>query len=115
MYVSVIDGRRAYRLGAVGLIAVIVCVGALRPLTRAPGHEHNGLGLTRLSLLSEAAADGDTPLKPPSRTDIYVLAPPLISALLIVLKIRRSAFVPARVRRLKLPSHRNTHSLPTDH
>ncbi len=112
---SAIEARRYYRLGAFALIVVIACVVALRPLTRVPGHVHNGLGLTRLALLSEPAADGDTPLKPPSRTVAHVLAPILVSALLIVLKMRRTAFVPVRLRRLKLPSHTSTRSLPTDH
>jgi len=113
--VGPITGRRLrWKAGVIALIALTVWMGALRPLARVAGHTHNVLGFARVALLSDPAADGDAPLKPPGRAAVQAIVPALVSALLIALKTRRTAFVPVPVRRLKLPPHRSTDSLPSE-
>jgi hypothetical protein len=96
------------------LVLFTVLVGTLRPLLHPSGSGHNQFGLTRLTLLSEPADSRSAPLKPPGRSDMRLLIPAVVSALLVVLKIRRTAFVPVPVRRLKLFSPTTTDSLPAE-
>jgi len=86
------------------LIAVTLFVCAVRPMTRPTGQLYGRLGLTRMSLLSEAADDTDTALPVPAAVHVHVTAASLVcTVLLLVLKTRRRACRPLPLRRLKLP------------
>jgi len=93
------------KAGLVVLIAVTIFVTAVRPLTRPTGHLYARFGLSRMSLLTEAADESGTPLPEPAVTHTHVVAPLLlVGALLLVLKARRAEFRSVPFRRLKLPA-----------
>lgn len=108
------DRYLAGKLGLVALIALMIFVSAVRPLTRPSGRLNRPLGLTRMSLLSEPANDDDTPVPLPVAADAQVLAPPLVGISLLVLKTRRTAFRSVPFRRLKLPPRSTAGSLSSD-
>ncbi|MFI5397836.1 MAG: hypothetical protein ACHQ9S_20050 [Candidatus Binatia bacterium] len=103
-----------HRLTPVALIVLAVLAGFLRPISRVPGRAQNQFGLNRLAFLLEPATDAALPLAAPARADARTFAPTLASTFLIVLKMRRVAFVPVPVRRLRLPSRTTSRSLPSD-
>ncbi len=100
------------RVGMVLLIAVTVFVGAVRPLTRPVGHLYRPLGLTRLSLLSEAAVNDDTPLPAPV-AGAPVFAPPL-AIVPVVWKTQRPSRRSVVLHRPKLPPPSDAGSLLSD-
>jgi hypothetical protein len=100
-----------YRWAVIALILLTVFVSVARPVVGGAGHLH-ARGLSRSVLLSEPALDYDLPLTPPVRIDLHRLVP-MLAALLIALKMRRSGFAPIPVRRLKLPVSTKSLSLPS--
>jgi hypothetical protein len=101
-------------VAVVALIFLIVSVGAVRPLARV---SRTVLGSTRLALLPEApadGADGDVALTSPCQADVSLPALGLSGAAPIGLKIRGTGFAPVPVRRLKLPRHTTSSSVPAD-
>ena len=93
------------RVGVVVFIALAVFVSVTRPLTRPTGHLYARFGLTRMSLLAEAADESGTPLPAPDVADAHVIAPLLLlGVLLLVLKTRRVELRSVPIRRLKLPA-----------
>ncbi len=95
------------------LIGLTLLVSAVRPLTRPTGHLNRPLGLTRWSLLSEAAGDTSVPLSQPAVADTQVVVAPVLSVL-PVLNSRPVPFRPVSVHRLKLPPRSSTDSPPSD-
>ena len=95
------------------LIGLTVFVSAVRPVTRPTGRLNRPLGLTRWSLLSEAAGDTSGPLPQPAVTDVEVVAVPVLSVP-PVLNTRPATFRPVSVRRLKLPPRSTTDSPLSD-
>ena len=61
-------------LTVLALIALMLFVSAVRPLTRPSGRLYGSLGLTRMSLITESPHDDDTLLPAPSAA-AEVLAP----------------------------------------
>lgn len=95
------------KLGIVILLALTVFVGAVRPLTRHAGRLSVHFGLTRMSLLTEPPRDGQTRLPgSESVASVQFVRPLPAIALLLVLKVRRVAFQPVRIRRVKRPPRR---------
>jgi hypothetical protein len=93
------------KVGLVVLIALTVFVSAVRPLTRPSGRLFARFGLTRMSLLTEAADERGTPLPAPAVAHAHVIAPLSVAGvLLLVLKTRRVEFRSVPFRRLKLPA-----------
>ena len=87
---------------AVVLIAVTLFVIAVRPVTRPSSPLLQPLGLTRMSLLSEAAAADDAPGVSPA-SHFSGLVPPASNVLPPRARTRWAPLRSARVRRLKLP------------
>lgn len=103
------------KVGMVVLIALTVFVSAVRPLARPTGRLYARFGLSRMSLLCEAPDTDGRPLPLPMVADSHVFEPLLVvGLLLLVLKIRRTAFRPIPFRRLKLPARSPDRSLSSD-
>lgn len=107
---TIADRRRRIWVGPAALIVAAGLLGACRPILRFHNQRLRHSGVHPLTLLSEAmesrAGDG----KPPVRS--VVSAKPCVSVALLVLfaslvsmvlKMRRTAFVPIVVSRFKLP------------
>jgi hypothetical protein len=100
------------KLSVVLLLTLITFGITVRPLTRPHGSLDGSFGLRRQALVSEPANDHDTPRTQPL-VAVVVTATPLILAHLL-LKLRRAAYRPVPVRRLKLPARRKVGSLLSD-
>ncbi len=82
---------------------------AVRPAARPAGHLSAPFGLTRMSLLSEAADRSDVPLPPPAEGETRSLEPLVLTGvLLLMLKTRRAPRRAVPVRRVKLPASRTS-------
>ena len=93
------------KVGMVVLIALTVFVSAVRPVTRPTGRLYARFGLSRMSLLTEAADDNDSSLVAPAVVDAHVSTPLMaLGVLLLVLKTRRVELRSVPLRRLKLPA-----------
>ena len=102
------------KLGMVALLALTVFVVTVRPLARPSGRLYGRLGLTQMALLTEAADHDTTSLPVPAAGRPYVFVPPLAGILLLLLKMRRTGFESAPVRRLKRPPRRTAGSQFSD-
>jgi hypothetical protein len=104
------------KAGLLVFLALTLFVSVVRPLTRPTGHLYARFGLTRMSLLTDAAGDEDLAAVPPADTMGRLLRPAfVVGVLLLVLKTRRRiAFQSPPVRRVKRPPRRPTNSLPSD-
>ncbi len=111
-----VSDRLPVKVGLVVFLALTVFVSAARPLTRPTGRLYSHFGVTRMSLLTEPAANEEAAVLPPADTAGQLLRPFFfVAVLLLVLKTRRVAFQPLRVRRVKRPPRRPASSLLTDH
>ena len=103
-------GSVLVKSAVIASMAAALFVMTVRPVTRPTGSLSPHLGLTRMSLLCEASDVGVGPMLPSIFGHRVFVAPALVlGSLLLVLKARRSAFCPTRLRRLKLPSRRPKH------
>ncbi len=93
------------KVGMTVLIGLTIFVSAARPLTRPTGRLYTGYGLTRMSLLTEAAKNSNTPVVAPAAVDAHVMTPlTVLGVLLLVLKTRWIELGLVPLRRLKLPA-----------
>src|SRR5512135_150262 len=84
------DSSVLAKVGMVVLIALTVFVSTVRPVTRPTGRLYARFGLSRMSLLTEAADDSDTSLVAPAAVDVHVSTPLMVlGIMLLVLKTRR--------------------------
>jgi hypothetical protein len=97
-------------VGPAALILAAGLLGTFRPVLRFHAQRSGPSGLHQPILLSEATESSAGDRQPPARGGLlatqYVLvalAALLVSVVSIVLKARRTAFVPIVMRRLKLP------------
>ncbi|HVO22186.1 MAG TPA: hypothetical protein VMW56_01010 [Candidatus Margulisiibacteriota bacterium] len=103
------------KIALVVFLALTVFVSVVRPLTRPTGRLYARFGVTRMSLLTEPAGNEEAGVLPPTDTVGQLVGPCLsVGVLLLVLKTRRVAFQPLRVRRAKRPPRRPASSLLTD-
>jgi hypothetical protein len=103
------------RVGVLVFLALTLFVSVMRPLTRPTGHLYTRSGVTRMSLLTEPGDDEDADVSPSADTTDQVLQPfVFVGVLLLVLKTRRVAFRPLRVRRVKRPPRRPANALLSD-
>jgi hypothetical protein len=101
------------KVGVVALTALTIFVLTVRPVTRPSSTLYGRLGLTRMSLLSEPAADDATPRISPAAAEFFMLVPSLAAVLALVLRTRRAAFSSVPLRRLKLPPPRRSAGSPS--
>jgi hypothetical protein len=101
--------RRVW-VGPAALILAAALLGTFRPVLRFHGQRSGHSGLHQPILLSEATESSAGDRQPPVRggqlanqSVSAALVALLASVVTIVLKARRTAFVPIAVRRLKLP------------
>jgi len=92
------------------LILAAGLLGTFRPVLRFHSQRPGHLGLHQPILLSEATESSAGDQQPPTRGGLLAsqhvagaLVALLVSLVTIVLKARRTAFVPIAMRRLKLP------------
>jgi len=99
----------------VAFVTLTVFVIVVRPIARPTGRLYPRLGMTRMSLLSEAPDTDATTLEPPVFGHVSSIEfPLLLTVLLVVLKSHRRAFRPLRLRRARVPVRARTH-VPSSH
>jgi len=94
-----------YKLGVALLTLMTLLVITVRPVARPSGQLFRPLGVSR-NWLSESVDRDDGPLQPPTAQHVPAVASALMTVLLTVLKVRRTAFRSVPVRRFKRPPHR---------
>lgn len=113
--VKAVNGQSLRRTAA--LLVLVLLAGAattLRLRPRMPGQVHHRLRLNRLVLLSETVNEARVPIGISIRRAGFLTAPVVVGALLVLLRRRRTAFVPVPVRRRKLPAGNTKSPDPSD-
>jgi hypothetical protein len=110
------DRSLASTLGIVALIVLPVVVSVVRPLARASGHLDLPPRTIRMGLLSVPALDADAVESSAAATaaETRVVAPVLLSVLLLVLKTRHITLHSVPPHRRKIPPRRAALS-PSSH